>query len=132
MLLVKIPKLSPSMTHGSVARWLQENGSELQPYDLLFEVATESLTEDANKIGKFAGLVTLQVECCDHATLVRRLVPDDVSRPLPVGTPIALLVEDDSALPEAEAIADSAIGLEAYDTSDVLEMNWSAYLKESR
>ena len=50
-----MPMLSPTMTEGSLLQWLKHAGDRLEPYDLVFELETESLTDDAYKVGDFAG-----------------------------------------------------------------------------
>lgn len=53
--VLTMPMLSPTMTEGSLLQWLKHAGDQLEPYDLVFELETESLTEDAYKVGDFAG-----------------------------------------------------------------------------
>ena len=53
--VLTMPMLSPTMTEGSLLQWLKRAGDQLEPYDLVFELETESLTEDAYKVGDFAG-----------------------------------------------------------------------------
>lgn len=53
--VLTMPMLSPTMTEASLLRWLKSAGDQLEPYDLVFELETESLTEDAYKVGDFAG-----------------------------------------------------------------------------
>ena len=55
VVVLTMPMLSPTMTEGSLLRWLKAEGDQLNPYDLVFELETESLTEDAYKVGDFAG-----------------------------------------------------------------------------
>ena len=50
-----MPMLSPTITEGSLLQWLKRAGDQLEPNDLVFELETESLTEDAYKVGDFAG-----------------------------------------------------------------------------
>lgn len=54
--VLTMPMLSPTMMEGSLSRWLKAAGDQLEPYDLVFELETESLTEDAYKVGDFAGI----------------------------------------------------------------------------
>ena len=56
VVVLAMPMLSPTMTEGSLLRWLKDEGDQLDPYDLVFELETESLTEDAYKVGDFAGI----------------------------------------------------------------------------
>ena len=62
-----MPMLSPTMTKGSLLQWLKQAGDHLEPYDLVFELETESLTEDAYKVGDFAGS-GYRYFCGFHAT----------------------------------------------------------------
>ena len=54
-MVITMPMLSPTMTEGSLLKWTKEPGDKLEPYDLLFELETESLTEEAYRLGDFAG-----------------------------------------------------------------------------
>ena len=60
--VIPMPQLSPTMTAGRVSKWLKQPGEEIATYDVVFEVETESLSEDAYKVGDFAGTVTMLVE----------------------------------------------------------------------
>ena len=53
--IVAMPQLSPSMTHGNVRKWAKGEGEPLEQYELLFDLDTDSLTEDAYKVGDFEG-----------------------------------------------------------------------------
>lgn len=55
IIVLTMPMLSPTMTDGSLLHWLKDTGDQLEPYDLVFELETESLTENAYKVGDFAG-----------------------------------------------------------------------------
>ena len=39
-----MPSLSPTMTHGSIAKWCKQPGDELLPGDVLCEVETDKAT----------------------------------------------------------------------------------------
>ena len=43
------------MTHGNVRKWAKREGEPLEQYELLFDLDTDSLTEDAYKVGDFEG-----------------------------------------------------------------------------
>ena len=47
--------LSPTMTEGALLGWYKKVGDQVEPYELLFELETESLTEEAYRVGDFAG-----------------------------------------------------------------------------
>lgn len=53
--MVPLPKLSHEMAAGRVARWLVKEGDPVRQYDLLCEVATDSLVEEAYRMDDFAG-----------------------------------------------------------------------------
>ena len=50
------------MKSGTVSKWLKKPGEEISVYDVVLEVDTETLSEEAYKIGDFAGSVTMLVE----------------------------------------------------------------------
>jgi pyruvate/2-oxoglutarate dehydrogenase complex dihydrolipoamide acyltransferase (E2) component len=82
---VNMPKLSDSMTEGTVARWLKANGERVQRGDDLVEIETDKLT--------------MAYEA-DYTGIVRILVAEGVT--VPVGTPIAE-VQDDRDMGEVSA-----------------------------
>lgn len=47
--VLPLPKLSPSMTHGSIRRWLKQPGEFINEHDLVLEVDTDTLTEPVFK-----------------------------------------------------------------------------------
>ncbi len=59
-MVVAMPMLSPTMTEGSLLGWMKDTGDQVEPYDLLFELETESLTEEAYRMGDFEGEITHQ------------------------------------------------------------------------
>ena len=44
-----MPKLSPTMTHGTIKKWHVTPGSALEPYQLIVEIATTSLTKESTE-----------------------------------------------------------------------------------
>ena len=55
VIVVTLPMLSPSMTQGSLSGWAKNQGDVVEPYDLVYELETETLTEEAYRVGDFAG-----------------------------------------------------------------------------
>jgi len=97
---VLMPALSPTMTEGTLARWLKKEGDEIAPGDAIAEVETDK--------------ATMEVEAVEEGTLGRILVGEGTEG-VPVNTPIAVLLEegeDASALDQAAA-EPSAPGPEA-------------------
>jgi pyruvate/2-oxoglutarate dehydrogenase complex dihydrolipoamide acyltransferase (E2) component len=101
----------------------------------VLEVETETLVEDAYRLDDFAGKVTLLIEANEEAWLAKQLVPEGSE--LPVGTPIALLCEEQNMLQEAAQQAAAAARIksvyrhEAESGQSIRTMVWQSYLKES-
>ncbi|HZH27030.1 MAG TPA: pyruvate dehydrogenase complex dihydrolipoamide acetyltransferase [Azospirillaceae bacterium] len=88
---ILMPALSPTMTEGTLARWLKREGDTVKSGDVLAEIETDK--------------ATMEVEAVDEGTLGKILVADG-TQGVAVNTPIALLLEegeDASALSGAGA-----------------------------
>ena len=86
---ILMPALSPTMTEGTIARWLKSEGDKVEPGDVIAEIETDK--------------ATMEVEAVDEGRLGRILVPGG-SENVAVNTPIGLLLgegEDESALEQA-------------------------------
>ncbi|RMD88942.1 MAG: pyruvate dehydrogenase complex E1 component subunit beta [Alphaproteobacteria bacterium] len=86
---ITMPALSPTMESGTLARWLKKEGDPVAPGDVIAEIETDK--------------ATMEVEAVDEGTLGRILVAEGTEE-VPVGAPIALLLEDG----EDRAVLDSA------------------------
>ncbi|CAF1446032.1 unnamed protein product [Adineta steineri] len=75
---LNMPSLSPTMSEGTIIRWLKKEGEEVNPGDALCEIQTDKAT------------MTLDTE--DEGILAKILMPDN-STDVKVGKLIALLVE---------------------------------------
>ncbi|CAF1497885.1 unnamed protein product, partial [Adineta ricciae] len=75
---LKMPSLSPTMSEGTIVRWLKKEGEEINPGDALCEIQTDKAT------------MTLDTE--DEGILAKILMPDN-STDVKVGKLIALIVE---------------------------------------
>lgn len=62
IIVIPMPQLSPHMESGLISKWLKNEGDEIATYDVIFEVETTTLSEEAYKVGNFAGTVTMLVE----------------------------------------------------------------------
>jgi pyruvate dehydrogenase E2 component (dihydrolipoamide acetyltransferase) len=88
---ILMPALSPTMTEGTLAKWLKKEGDTVDAGDVLCEIETDK--------------ATMEVEAVDEGTLGKILVAEG-SQNVAVNTPIALLLEegeDASALDGAGA-----------------------------
>ncbi|CAF0739209.1 unnamed protein product [Rotaria sp. Silwood1] len=75
---LKMPSLSPTMSEGTIVRWLKKEGEEFNPGDALCEIQTDKAT------------LTLDTE--EEGILAKILMPDN-STEVKVGKLIAILVE---------------------------------------
>lgn len=74
---IKMPSLSPTMTEGTIIKWLKEEGETINPGDVLCDIQTDK------------AVVALDIE--EEGVLAKILVPDD-TKDVKVGTLIALMV----------------------------------------
>ncbi len=84
---ILMPALSPTMTEGTLARWLKKEGDRIKAGDVIAEIETDK--------------ATMEVEAVDEGILARILVPEGTSG-VAVNAPIAELVR------EGEATTDTA------------------------
>jgi len=90
---ILMPALSPTMTEGTLARWLKKEGDTVAAGDVIAEIETDK--------------ATMEVEAVDEGILGRILVADGTEG-VKVNEPIAILVEDGEAVPEASSGAPAA------------------------
>jgi pyruvate dehydrogenase E2 component (dihydrolipoamide acetyltransferase) len=77
--IITMPKLGLTMTEGTITKWLKQIGEPVKKGDLIFEVATDKITN--------------QVEALEEGLLRRILVTE--GKTVPVGTPVAILAAAD-------------------------------------
>src|SRR5215472_1317530 len=90
---ILMPALSPTMTEGSVARWLKKEGDEVRSGDVIAEIETDK--------------ATMEYEAVDEGRLGKIIVPEG-TQGIKVNQPIAVLLaegEDASALGDVAAPA---------------------------
>lgn len=75
---IEMPKLSDTMTEGTVVRWLKKEGEEIEIGDIIAEIETDK--------------ATMEMEAFDEGTLSQISVPEGGKAP--VGSVIAVLLED--------------------------------------
>jgi pyruvate dehydrogenase E2 component (dihydrolipoamide acetyltransferase) len=85
---ILMPALSPTMTEGTLARWLKKEGDAVKAGDVLAEIETDK--------------ATMEVEAVDEGVLGRILVADG-TQGVKVNEPIGVLVEEGEAVPAAPA-----------------------------
>ncbi|KAI7884213.1 pyruvate dehydrogenase [Lichtheimia hyalospora FSU 10163] len=79
--LIAMPALSPTMTQGGIGVWQKKVGDEVVPGDVLVEIETDKAQMD--------------FECQEEGYLAK-ILADTGAKDFPVGTPIAILVENES------------------------------------
>jgi pyruvate dehydrogenase E2 component (dihydrolipoamide acetyltransferase) len=90
---ILMPALSPTMTEGTLARWLKAEGDRIKAGDVIAEIETDK--------------ATMEVEAVDEGILGRILVPAG-SEGVKVNDPIAVLVDAGEAVPGAAVPAAAA------------------------
>jgi pyruvate dehydrogenase E2 component (dihydrolipoamide acetyltransferase) len=90
---ILMPALSPTMTEGTLARWLKKEGDTIKAGDVIAEIETDK--------------ATMEVEAVDEGVLGKILVQDG-SANVAVNAPIAVLVDAGEAVPTAAAPAPAA------------------------
>jgi pyruvate dehydrogenase E2 component (dihydrolipoyllysine-residue acetyltransferase) len=76
---ILMPALSPTMTEGTVAKWLMKEGDEVKAGDVLAEIETDK--------------ATMEVEAVDEGTLGKIIVAEGTEG-VPVNDVIAVLLEE--------------------------------------
>ncbi len=85
---ILMPALSPTMTEGTLARWLKKEGETVSAGDIIAEIETDK--------------ATMEVEAVDEGVLGKILVPDGTAN-VAVNAPIAVLVGAGEAVPDGAA-----------------------------
>jgi pyruvate dehydrogenase E2 component (dihydrolipoamide acetyltransferase) len=81
---ILMPALSPTMTEGTLSRWLKKEGEAVRAGDVIAEIETDK--------------ATMEVEAVDEGVLGKILVADGTEG-VKVNEPIAVLVEEGEAVP---------------------------------
>ncbi|MFA6279959.1 MAG: pyruvate dehydrogenase complex E1 component subunit beta [Bdellovibrionales bacterium] len=90
---ILMPALSPTMTEGTLARWVKNEGDKVRSGDVIAEIETDK--------------ATMEVEAADEGVIGKILIPAG-SQGVAVNTPIALLLEegeDSAAMAQHESKA---------------------------
>jgi pyruvate dehydrogenase E2 component (dihydrolipoamide acetyltransferase) len=81
---ILMPALSPTMTEGTLARWLKKEGDTIKAGDVIAEIETDK--------------ATMEVEAVDEGVLAKILVPEGTTG-VAVNAPIAELADEREAQP---------------------------------
>ena len=85
---ILMPALSPTMTEGTLARWLKKEGDTIASGDVIAEIETDK--------------ATMEVEAVDEGVLGKILVADGTEG-VKVNAPIGIIVADGEGVPDAPA-----------------------------
>jgi pyruvate dehydrogenase E2 component (dihydrolipoamide acetyltransferase) len=85
---ILMPALSPTMTEGTLARWLKNEGDAVKAGDVIAEIETDK--------------ATMEVEAVDEGILGKILVQGGTEG-VAVNAPIAILVDEGEAVPSGDA-----------------------------
>ena len=96
---ILMPALSPTMTEGTLAKWLVKEGDDVASGDVLAEIETDK--------------ATMEVEAVDEGKVGKLLIAEG-SEGIAVNTPIAVLLEDGE---DASAISEAAAAPQAAPAS---------------
>jgi pyruvate dehydrogenase E2 component (dihydrolipoamide acetyltransferase) len=87
---ILMPALSPTMTEGTLARWLKKEGEAIRAGDVIAEIETDK--------------ATMEVEAVDEGVLGKILVADGTEG-VKVNEPIAVLVAEGEAAPAGGGVS---------------------------
>jgi pyruvate dehydrogenase E2 component (dihydrolipoamide acetyltransferase) len=103
---ILMPALSPTMTEGTLARWLKQEGDAIRAGDVIAEIETDK--------------ATMEVEAVDEGVLGKILVPDGTQN-VKVNDPIAVLVEAGEKPTAAPAPKAEPVKQEAGETATAVQ-----------
>ena len=84
--LIDMPKLSDTMTVGTLVKWLKQEGDPVESGDMIAEVETDK--------------ATMEVECFDDGVLIKQYCQE--GQEVPVGGAIAAVGEEGEDAPEVD------------------------------
>lgn len=125
---ILMPALSPTMTEGTLAKWVKKEGDTVEAGDVIAEIETDK--------------ATMEVEAVDEGTLGKILI-EEGSQGVAVNTPIAVLLEegesaDDidasatSSAPKSEVKEEMAASSEAKETGEISSNFSEGYVEGER
>ena len=102
--IIEMPKLSDTMTTGTLVKWLKNEGDEIATGDMIAEVETDK--------------ATMEVECFEDGVMLKRYVAEGDS--VSIGSPICAVGEEgeDAPEPETSSADEAAEGEEDEQSED--------------
>ncbi|EFQ33809.1 pyruvate dehydrogenase complex dihydrolipoamide acetyltransferase [Colletotrichum graminicola] len=96
--VIKMPALSPTMTAGNIGAWQKKAGDSIAPGDVLVEIETDKAQMDFE---------------FQEEGVIAKLLKESGEKDVPVGNPIAVLVEDGADISAFENFSAADAGGEA-------------------
>lgn len=106
MEIIDMPKLSDTMTVGTVVRWLKKEGDVVAPGDMLAEIETDK--------------ATMELENFSKGTLLKQYV--QVGDQIPIGAALCAIGKPGEAIPDAPAKVEDKKAVEAIPAPDSLKV----------
>ncbi|KAJ1444738.1 hypothetical protein M885DRAFT_626848 [Pelagophyceae sp. CCMP2097] len=136
VIVVPMPMLSPTCTHGAVERWLVKPGDEVVSYGLIAELVAEDLTEGLVEVGggspsDGARRQLMEFEAHEEGILAAILVHPGAR--VAVGTPIAVIADSADEVADALSAYAKATITDVYNQdlpAGFRTMTWQAYVKD--
>lgn len=100
---VTMPALSPTMTDGTLAKWLVSEGDSVESGDVIAEIETDK--------------ATMEVEAVDEG-IIGKILVDAGTENVPVNDVIAVLLEDGENADDIGDVSSAAAAEKAQDTKD--------------
>ena len=101
---ILMPALSPTMTEGTIAKWLKNEGDTVVSGDLLAEIETDK--------------ATMELEAVEEGVLGRLIKPAG-SEAIPVNEPIAIMLEHGEEYSPEDSLLTSS-EKEASETNQIM------------
>jgi pyruvate dehydrogenase E2 component (dihydrolipoamide acetyltransferase) len=89
--IIEMPKLSDTMTTGTLVNWLKKEGDAVAAGDMIAEVETDK--------------ATMEVECFEDGVILKHYAKEGDS--VPIGAPICAVGEEGESAPEAKGSGDA-------------------------
>ena len=102
---VLMPALSPTMTEGTLAKWLKAEGDKVEAGDIIAEVETDK--------------ATMEIEAIDDGVVGKILIAEGTEA-IPINTPIAVILEDGEDASAVEGMASASNGAEASEPTEAV------------
>ncbi|CAN7094754.1 unnamed protein product [Brassica rapa subsp. narinosa] len=122
--VLTMPALSPTMSHGNIAKWLKKEGDKVGLFLSLVEVGDVLCEIETDK-------ATVELESQEEGYLAKVLVTEG-SKDIPVNAPIAIMVEEEDDIQNVSAPGeDGRVGKEETSTHQEMKPEESTQKKGS-